>query len=74
VIAPTLLIVGSLDYEVIRLNRKAYDLMKCEKRIEKIEGHHLFEEPGTLLLAAQAAAGWFTTYLAKTNQKQITAL
>jgi pimeloyl-ACP methyl ester carboxylesterase len=75
VIAPTLLIVGSLDYEVIRLNRKAYDLMKCEKRIEKIEGAtHLFEEPGTLLQAALAAAGWFTTYLAKTKSKTITAL
>ncbi len=73
--APTLLIVGSLDYEVIRLNRKAYDLMRCEKRIEKIEGAtHLFEEPGTLNLAAQAASNWFTTHLAASITKNMNVL
>lgn len=64
VIAPTLLIVGSADYGVIELNEQAYALMQCEKKLTLIPGAtHLFEEPGTLKLAAQHAANWFLTYL-----------
>jgi len=47
--APTLLIVGSLDTEVIALNRLAYDRLRAPKELVIIEGAgHLFEEPGTL--------------------------
>lgn len=57
VIAPTLLIVGSADYGVIELNEQAYALMQCEKKLTLIPGAtHLFEETGTLKLAAQHAA------------------
>ena len=64
VIAPTLLIVGSADYGVIELNEQAYALMQCEKKLALIPGAtHLFEEPGTLKLAAQHAANWFLKYL-----------
>ena len=64
VIAPTLLIVGSADYGVIELNEQAYALMQCEKKLTLIPGAtHLFEESGTLKLAAQPAAHWFLTYL-----------
>jgi putative phosphoribosyl transferase len=60
VTAPTLLIIGSRDTEVIQLNKKAYDQLTCIKKIEIIPGAaHLFEEPGTLKEAAQLAAGWF---------------
>ena len=61
--APTLLIVGSLDYAVIELNQQAYDAMNCEKRLEIVPGAtHLFEEPGTLEQAAKLAADWFVAH------------
>src|SRR5487761_2418570 len=44
--APTLLIVGSLDDEVLQLNQEAYEKLECEKKLEVVEGAtHLFEEP-----------------------------
>jgi putative phosphoribosyl transferase len=62
--APTLLIVGSRDTQVIDLNRQAYDQLNCEKKIEIVEGaSHLFEEPGTLHIVADLAADWFEKYL-----------
>ena len=62
--APTLLIVGGWDDVVIDLNRQAYDLLRCEKKLEIVPGAtHLFEEPGTLELAAEHAAKWFETRL-----------
>ena len=63
--APTLLIVGSKDTQVIELNRMALSLLKGEKQIEIIPGAtHLFEEPGALERVAQLASQWFTRYLA----------
>ena len=63
--APTLLIVGSKDTQVIELNRMALSLLRCEKHMEIIPGaSHLFEEPGTLELVAQLASQWFNRYLA----------
>jgi pimeloyl-ACP methyl ester carboxylesterase len=62
--APTLLIVGSLDREVLKLNNMAAALLRCEKRVAVIEGAtHLFEEPGTLEQVAQLASEWFARYL-----------
>jgi putative phosphoribosyl transferase len=62
--APTLLIVGGLDEEVIRLNHKAAAQMTCEHRIEIVPGAtHLFEEPGTLEEVTRLAAGWFWRWL-----------
>ena len=64
--APTLLIVGSLDTEVVHLNTDAHAHMTCEKRIDIVEGAtHLFEEPGRLDVVAQLAAQWFTRWLVK---------
>lgn len=62
--APTLLIVGSLDWTVLELNRRAYGALKCEKKLEIVEGAtHLFEEPGKLEEVAQLAAQWFEEHL-----------
>ena len=62
--APTLLIVGGDDHEVIRMNRSASDRMTCEREIAIVPGAtHLFEEPGTLEEVARLAAGWFERYL-----------
>jgi dienelactone hydrolase len=64
VVAPTLLIVGGLDTEVIRLNRAAMRQMVCERAIEVVEGAtHLFEEPGALARVADLAGAWFLTFL-----------
>ena len=62
--APTLLIVGSLDHDVLQLNKEAYIQLECEKKLEVIEGAtHLFEERGTMELVCQKAAAWFQKYL-----------
>jgi putative phosphoribosyl transferase len=62
--APTLLILGSLDEEVIELNQRAYSMLQCEKKLEIIHGAtHLFEEPGKLDEVASFATKWFTQYL-----------
>lgn len=64
--APTLLLVGARDTQVIELNRQAYSVLQGEKRLELIVGAtHLFEEPGTLEKVAQRAQQWFTHYLRK---------
>jgi putative phosphoribosyl transferase len=62
--APTLLIVGSLDYDVLQLNRKAYDQLACEKELVIVDGAtHLFEESGTLEQVAELAMHWFEKHL-----------
>lgn len=62
--APTLLIVGGADTQVLGLNQAAMNGMRVLIRLEVIPGAtHLFEEPGTLAQAAKLAAGWFTRYL-----------
>jgi predicted phosphoribosyltransferase/dienelactone hydrolase len=63
--APTLLIVGSRDEQVLALNRAAAAELRCEHRIAVVPGAtHLFAEPGTLQQAAEIARDWFTTHLA----------
>jgi dienelactone hydrolase len=64
VTAPTLLIVGGADYEVITLNEQALAHLQCDKQIAIVPGAtHLFEEPGTLEQVAKLAATWFATHL-----------
>jgi dienelactone hydrolase len=61
--AATLLVVGGADYGVIELNRDAFDVLTCEKRLEIVPGAtHLFEEPGTLDKVVELAAQWFNTH------------
>lgn len=62
--APTLLIVGSLDYDVLQLNREAFEKLQCDKRLEIVAGaSHLFEEQGTMERVCELSAGWFEKYL-----------
>ena len=64
--APTLLIVGSLDTEVIALNQHALSLLRCEKHLVIVPGAtHLFEEEGMIEQVADHASSWFATYLKK---------
>lgn len=62
--APTLLIVGGEDTQVIGLNEKALRELRCEKKLEIVPGAtHLFEEPGTLEQAADFATEWFEKHV-----------
>ncbi len=62
--APTLLIVGGEDMEVLALNRQALATLRCEKQLEIVPGAtHLFEEPGKLDAVAHLACGWFARHL-----------
>ena len=63
--APTLLIVGGADTEILALNRWAYWRLDCECHLEIIPGaSHLFEEPGALEAVTTLAAEWFDLHLA----------
>jgi pimeloyl-ACP methyl ester carboxylesterase len=58
--APTLLIVGGNDPEVLDLNRQAQRALRCESKLEIVPGaSHLFEEPGALDKVARLAGDWF---------------
>ncbi|HET7036767.1 MAG TPA: dienelactone hydrolase family protein [Thermomicrobiaceae bacterium] len=62
--APTLLIVGGLDYEVIQLNRQAMAQMRAPVELRIVPGAtHLFEEPGALEQVADLSRDWFVRYL-----------
>jgi pimeloyl-ACP methyl ester carboxylesterase len=62
--APTLLIVGGDDLQVIRLNREAAALLQAPHQLEIVPGAtHLFEEPGTLEQVAELAGAWFRRHL-----------
>jgi putative phosphoribosyl transferase len=63
--APTLLIVGALDHEVLELNLDAYSHLQCDKHLEILPGaSHLFEEPGALQAVALLASDWFALHFA----------
>lgn len=67
--APTLLIVGGHDHEVLALNRNAQSVMRCPTKVVVVPGAgHLFEEPGTLDAALDAAAAWFNTHLVESER------
>jgi putative phosphoribosyl transferase len=68
VLAPTLLIVGEMDRDVIELNRVAYEQLTIEKKFDIVRGAtHLFEEPGALETVADLATEWFVRYLKPKN-------
>ena len=62
--APTLLIVGGHDVDVLRLNQHAKALIGAQVVLEIVPGaSHLFEEPGTLEQVATLASDWFDRHL-----------
>jgi len=63
--APTLLVVGGLDSEVIHLNEQALArIPAADKYLAIVPGAtHLFEEAGTLAQAADLALAWFERFL-----------
>ncbi len=61
--APTLLIVGGEDVEVLELNERAFVRLAGVKQLEIVPGAtHLFEEEGKMEQVAQLAGDWFERY------------
>ncbi len=66
--APTLLIVGGRDTQVLALNRRMLPALQAESALEVVEGAgHLFEEPGALEQVAELAGRWFVRHLSFTD-------
>lgn len=64
VLAPTLLIVGGEDTQVIDLNRQAMARLSCPAHLAIVPGAtHLFEEQGALEQVARLARDWFLDHL-----------
>jgi len=62
--ASVLLIVGSLDKDVLQLNKQAFAELQCPKEFVIVEGaSHLFEEPGKMDEVARLSSLWFEKYL-----------
>ncbi|MGN6333800.1 MAG: phosphoribosyltransferase family protein [Motilibacteraceae bacterium] len=62
--APTLLVVGGHDEQVLALNRRAQQELRCPNELVVVPGAtHLFEEPGALDAVAALARGWFLEHL-----------
>ncbi|WP_416901463.1 dienelactone hydrolase family protein [Micromonospora echinospora] len=62
--APSLLLVGGLDEQVLALNESALSTLDGVGELRVVPGAtHLFEEPGTLEQVADHAGTWFTTHL-----------
>jgi putative phosphoribosyl transferase len=65
VTAPTLLIVGGADEQVLALNRQAASLLGGPSEVAVVPGAtHLFAETGALEQVAELAAEWFSEHLA----------
>ncbi|GAA5115855.1 dienelactone hydrolase family protein [Haloechinothrix salitolerans] len=63
--APTLLLVGERDPEVITLNQQAATQLSAEHELRVVPGAtHLFEEAGALEQVADHAGEWFERHLA----------
>lgn len=64
VVSPTMLIVGSLDREVVALNEQAFAELRVAREIRIVEGaNHLFEEQGALEEVANLTISWFNRYI-----------
>ncbi|MGK5528995.1 phosphoribosyltransferase family protein [Streptomyces sp. URMC 129] len=71
VAAPTLLIVGGNDPQVIELNRTARQSLRCPNELTLVPGAtHLFEEPGALSEVAELARDWFLTHFSSAGSSR----
>lgn len=67
---PTLLIVGSHDGEVIKLNEWALQQLLNAKIVLVPGATHLFEEPGALQEVVRLTSDWFSMNLDLSRQQQ----
>ncbi len=69
--APTLLIVGGADQQVLDLNRAAQQRLRCPSELVTVPGAtHLFEEPGALEQVGDLAIEWLGRHLAQSTPLQ----
>jgi putative phosphoribosyl transferase len=69
--APTLLIVGGADRQVLELNREAQRQLRCPSKLAVVPGAtHLFEEPGALEQVSRLAIDWLDLHLGSLRQSQ----
>ena len=69
--APTLLIVGGADRDVLEMNRQAMRQMRAHVELRIIKGAtHLFEEPGTLEEVERAAGEWFEQHVDVASERR----
>jgi dienelactone hydrolase len=62
--APTLLLVGGEDHQVLALNRAAQQRLRVESCLEIVPGAgHLFEEPGSMEQVIVHASAWFAGHM-----------
>jgi len=72
--SPTLLIVGGLDHEVLRLNREAAGLLNAPHRLVVVDNaSHLFGEPGKLEIVGALACDWFAASLSTDSRALVAA-
>jgi putative phosphoribosyl transferase len=62
--APTLLIVGGEDKQLVEVNRKALYQMQCEKELE------IVEEPGALQQLSDFTLEWFRRHLGQSKAQR----
>ena len=61
---PTLVLVGGDDPEILKLNERSLQLLRCEKELVVVPGaSHLFEEPGALEQVSERTVEWFDRHL-----------
>lgn len=64
VTAPTLLIVGELDFHLLEVHKKIFNQLNAQKELAIIPGaSHLFEEPKKLDKVAKISTEWFVKFL-----------
>ncbi|MDZ7717660.1 MAG: dienelactone hydrolase family protein [Balneolaceae bacterium] len=68
VTAPTLLIIGELDFHLIEVHRKIFKKLTAQKEMAIIPGaSHLFEEPKKLEEVGKISVEWFSKFLNQPN-------
>ena len=72
--APTLLIVGGADYQVLELNRDAQAHLRCPNELAVVPGAtHLFEEPGALEQVSRLAIDWLERHLVQARSVEVSS-
>lgn len=65
--SPTLLMVGELDFQLVKINKQALKHLEVQKQRAVVPGaSHLFEEPGKTKEATRIATLWFKNSYLKT--------
>lgn len=71
---PTLMIVGGNDADVVELNRRAAETIRCVHRVDVLPGStQRFEEPGALEAVAHLSGAWFAKHTAAPSAERVAA-